>query len=584
MNNLTRFVLYARKSSEREDRQVQSINDQINFWKKKAQEEGIEIIKVYTEEKSAKTPWVRKAFYEMCEELEKWYADGVLCWKLDRLSRNPIDTGTIQYMLQRGKLKRIITSDRVYYPEDSGLIFSVETGMANQYILDLSKNSKRGLQSKLAKWHFPWMASQWYINDQINRTIIKDTERFEMVKKMWEMLLTGCYIPSKILDIANNDWGYRTLKRPKSGWKPLTLSTLYDLFKNPFYAGKMRYMGKVVDGAHEPMISWEEYLKAQKLIGFWKWVDHNIQPERPSVNIHSFAGVVVCGECGCMVTGETHTKILQTTKEMKSYTYYHCTHKRDTRELKCSQRKNISDIELEKQITTILESLEVVPEFFEWAKWVLTRRHSEETQGREWIFESVNKAIESAEKKKNRLLQMRLNGDFDGNYGEYDKNKQEIETEIQSLQMRRQELEKESVNWTDLVERTFDFAMYARDAFKNGDIEKKKLIFRSLGSNWVLKDGKLQANLHDWFLPFQNIEKFDSSPLQRLELTEKGISLGKTNAFDDQIMKWWRDPDLNRGHMDFQSIALPTELSRQNREWLNYRDRGLESKSKIKNL
>lgn len=79
-------------------------------------------------------------------------------------------------------------------------------------------------------------------------------------------------------------------------------------------------------------------------------------------------GVVVCGECGCMVTGETHTKILHTTKKMKSYTYYHCTHKRDTRELKCSQRKNISDIELEKLITKILESIEVIPEFFEWAK------------------------------------------------------------------------------------------------------------------------------------------------------------------------------------------------------------------------
>jgi site-specific DNA recombinase len=75
-------------------------------------------------------------------------------------------------------------------------------------------------------------------------------------------------VPSKILDIANNDWGYRSLKRPKSGGKPLTLSTIYDIFRNPFYAGKMRYMGKIVDGAHEPMISWEEYLKAQSLIGF----------------------------------------------------------------------------------------------------------------------------------------------------------------------------------------------------------------------------------------------------------------------------------------------------------------------------
>ncbi len=565
MTNYTRFVLYARKSSEREDRQVQSINDQINFWKKKAEEEGIEIIKIYTEEKSAKTPWVRKAFYEMCEELEKWYADGVLCWKLDRLSRNPIDTGTIQYMLQRGKLKRIITSDRIYYPEDSWLLFSVETGMANQYILDLSKNSKRGLQSKLAKWHFPWMACQWYVNDQVNRTIIKDKDRFDMVKKMWELLLTGCYVPSKILDIANNDWWYRSLKRAKSGWKPLTLSTIYDIFRNPFYAGKMRYMGKIVDGAHEPMISWEEYLKAQSLIGFSKWVEQNIQPERPSVNIHSFAWVIVCGECGCMVTGETHTKTLQTTKERKSYTYYHCTHKRDTRDFRCSQRKNISDAVIEKQIWEMLESIEIVPEFFEWAKSVLKRRHSEETQGREWVFESVNNAIELAEKKKNRLLQMRLNGDFDGNYGEYDKNKQEIEAEIQSLQIRREELEKESVNWTDLVERTFDFAMYASERFKNGDIETKKLIFRSLGSNWVLKDGKLQANLYDWFLPFQNMEKFGLSPLNRLELTEKGINFRRSDALNDIIPMWWRDPDLNRGHIDFQSIALPTELSRQKR-------------------
>lgn len=56
MNHITRFVLYARKSSEREDRQVQSIGDQIAYWEKKAKEEGIEIVKIYTEEKSAKTP------------------------------------------------------------------------------------------------------------------------------------------------------------------------------------------------------------------------------------------------------------------------------------------------------------------------------------------------------------------------------------------------------------------------------------------------------------------------------------------------------------------------------------------------
>lgn len=56
MKNYSRFVLYARKSSEREDRQVQSIDDQIEYWTKRAQDDGIEIVKIYTEEKSAKMP------------------------------------------------------------------------------------------------------------------------------------------------------------------------------------------------------------------------------------------------------------------------------------------------------------------------------------------------------------------------------------------------------------------------------------------------------------------------------------------------------------------------------------------------
>lgn len=73
---------------------------------------------------------------------------GIICWKLDRLTRNPVDTGNLQYALQQGIIEKIITSDREYYPVDAGLLFSVETGMANQFILDLSKNTKRGMQGK----------------------------------------------------------------------------------------------------------------------------------------------------------------------------------------------------------------------------------------------------------------------------------------------------------------------------------------------------------------------------------------------------------------------------------------------------
>ena len=562
MKNPTRFVLYARKSSEREDRQIQSIDDQIAYWKKKAEEEGIEIVKIYTEEKSAKTPYLRKVFQEMCIEIEKGYIDWILCWKLDRLSRNPIDTGTIQYMLQRQKIHRVITSDRVYFPEDSWLLFSVETGMANQYILDLSKNSKRWLQSKLSKWHFPGMACQWYVNDKVNKVILRDPDRFDLVKKMWELLLTWCYTPWMIRWIATEEWGYRTLKRKKSGGKVLTLSSLYDLFRNPFYAWKMRYMWSIVQGSHEAMIKWEDYLKAQKLIWFWKGEKQNIESERPSVKTHAYTGYVVCWECGCMVTGETHTKTLQLTKERKSYTYYHCTHKRNTPSYRCKQTQNITQANFENQIQEILESLEIIPEFLEWAKVVLERRNAEVLNSRKWVYDSINNAIELAERKKGRLLQMRLNWEFDWIYWEYEKSKVEIEKEIQWLHIRKTEIEKENINWEEMTMDTFNFVKSVNEAFKNWDIIQKKLIFRSIGSNWILLDEKLNTNLHDWFFVIQKFNIFNSPLWQALELTEKGICFWRSDAFDDHIMMWWRDPDLNRGHIDFQSIALPTELSR----------------------
>jgi len=82
------------------------------------------------------------------------------------------------------------------------------------------------------------------------------------------------------------------------------------------------------------------------------------------------------------------------------------------------------------------------------------------------VYENINKILEVEERKKNRLLQMRLGGEFDDNYEEYERLKKEMEANIENYKMRRKGLENESVNWTDLMERTFDFAKYASLKFK----------------------------------------------------------------------------------------------------------------------
>ena len=117
---MKKYFLYARKSSERDERQIQSIDDQINYWNNRLKSEyEIEIVKIFTEEKSAKAPGNRPEFKKMIDEMEKGGIEGVLCWKLNRLTRNPVDTGTLQYMLQRSKIAKIITNEREYLLADS---------------------------------------------------------------------------------------------------------------------------------------------------------------------------------------------------------------------------------------------------------------------------------------------------------------------------------------------------------------------------------------------------------------------------------------------------------------------------------
>lgn len=378
------------------------------------------------------------------------------------------------------------------------------------------------------------MAPQGYINDKVGKTILPDPDRFDLIKKMWEMLLSGCYSPQKILDIATEEWGYRQLK----GQKKLTLGGFYEILRNPFYTGKMLYKGDIAQGSHTPMITWDQFLKAQSIIGSTRKKKKDIfgivQTERPSKKEFAFTGAILCGECGCMVTAEQKTKTLATTGKQVSYIYYRCTHKKDTSLLKkCAQKGCLPESVLDEQIAEILASLEIHPDFFAWAKEVLQRRYSEENQGRELIYKNVQDEIDNCNKKMKRLVDMKVAGEFEKTEDDYFARMKTAESELSALQIRRQELEKEQTDWNALIVDTFDFAKNALKAFKNGNIETRKIIFRSLGSNWTLKDKKLQANLNDWLLPLQKSQNSNSLISIRLEPDKKGISLRKTDALND---------------------------------------------------
>ncbi len=505
-----KYFIYCRKSSEDEDRQVLSIESQIRELTSLAKKLNLPISEILTESKSAKAPG-RKGFNEMVKRIHKGEANAILCWKLDRLARNPIDGGQISWMLQQGIVKKIHTPERSYQPEDNVLLMNVEFGMANQFVRDLSRNTKRGLKAKVEKGWLPGVAPLGYLNnryrDKGKKDIISDPDRFSLIRKMWDLLLARKYSAPKIAEIANQEWGFRTRKFRKQGGKPLSRSRIYKVFTDPFYCGMIRYNGELFPGKHKPMVSMEEFDRVQFLLG------RKGKP-RPKTHSFPFRGMIRCGECGCFITAEEKYKAVKS--GVHHYIYYHCTKRK--RNIRCSQA-SVRYEELEGQIKEELSKISIDEDFKNLALKYLRQAHKEEVKDRASIQKTLQKTYQDAQRQFDNLTQLRLKEMIDDE--QYLSQRNRLLKERARLKERMEDSDHQAGRWLELSERAFNFACYASYWFEHQGLEEKNTILRTIGSNFILKERKLSIELKKpWLMIRKNMEETQEEN-KRLELSEK---------------------------------------------------------------
>jgi len=519
---MSHIAIYARKSTESEDRQILSIDSQVKELRDFAREQNLSVARVFTESMSAKSPG-RPVFNELMALIHRGKLDGLLCWKLDRLARNPVDGGALIWAMEEGHLKNIHTPQRTFINTGNDKFWmQLEFGMAKKYVDDLSDNVKRGRRAKIEKGWWPGLPPLGYLNDRNTSTIIKDTERFPLMRRMWDMMLSGEYTPHHILKIANEQWGLRTRRFKRFGGGPLALSMVYKLFKNPFYYGVIRYKGGCFQGSHDPMISKSEFDRVQELL------DDRAKP-RPKRHIFAYTGLIKCGECGASVTAEYRIN-----RQEHEYVYYHCTKKK--RMISCSQ-KYIEVKRLERQISDFLGSLTITREIKDWAIRLLQELHEEEIKKDRVAIESLNKRHEGCMKEISELLNMKLRGLLTDE--EYASKKQELENE----RIRIKEFSEDGNDrFTQIVrwcEEAFEFAHVAKSKFDNGTTEEKRAILGYTGSNLILKDGILLIEAHK---PLFLIRKTVELPSVKKCMLEPGVfRLTERNKSSQgsALNTWW---------------------------------------------
>ena len=502
-----KYFLYARKSTESEDRQVLSIDSQIGELKKIASRDGLIIKEILSESRSAKDLG-RPVFNEMIERVAKGEADGILCWKLDRLARNFIDGGKIIEMLQRGTLQHIRAFERSYYPQDNVLLMSVEFGMANQFSRDLAVNVSRGLRRKAEMGWYPVQPPLGYLNSIIkgkgSNDIFKDPERFPLVRKVFDLMLTGTITPPKILVIASDEWGLRTRKGEKLS--KLSRSNIYYLLTNPFYYGMFEFpkgSGNWYKGAHEPMITAEEFDKVQNMLG-------RKGNARPKSHIFDFAGMMRCGECGGMITVEKKVKHQQN-GNVHSYIYYHCTKRMSPG---CSQGC-LEEKELKRQIIEAIETLHFPTEFHQYGlKWFRSE-NDKNAETRQAILASQQSAYATCLKKLDNLIDMRAAGEItDKEYAEKKSSSLKEKAKLEEL------LGDTGLRANKALETAEDMFTFIRDAivkFNTGNIQIRRQILSALGSNLIVKDKILSIDMDGLLFPVQKLSAEVRQIHKRLE-------------------------------------------------------------------
>ena len=392
-----RFILYARKSSEGEDRQMKSLADQVSTLRERAKIDGLKIIEVIEESRSAKHPDNRPLFSSMLEAIESGRADAILVWHVNRLVRNKKEAGLVEWMLETGKIRCIYTPERIHWPDDNAILLAVETAMATQYSRDLSNVVSRAVEEKAKRGWWPYRPKIGYQVDPLTHDIEAEREIFAHLRTGWDMMLTKSYTVPEVLDELTAR-GLRVVSNSRNGSKrirrPISRATLYRVFNDPFYAGYFEFQGEVREGNHPAMVTLPEFEIVQRFLGR----NQHIQPKRREF---AFTGLMVCGTCGCLITAEEKHKVYKTTGNESRYTYYHCTGRKG-----CSKQSVTGDF-IDDRILNYFEGSTISPLFAEWVASALERDKGEIPATFDALESSQQQELRDAKDRLETLYDMR---------------------------------------------------------------------------------------------------------------------------------------------------------------------------------
>lgn len=462
---MTKYVLYARKSSESEDRQVKSLDDQETEMLTIAKREGLEIVQIIRESHSAKTTKERPEFNNMIKGIQSGKFTAILTWAPDRISRNAGDLGIVIDLMDAGKLECIKTFSQTFHNDPySKFMFLMLGSQAKLENDQKSLNVKRGNREKLKRGEWVNGAPFGYLNDKVNKTIIKDPKQAPYVYKMFEMYSTGLFSFKQISEKLYEQ-GLRTNSNKK-----IYKGSIHRIINRTFYYGLMVSDGKYYQGNHEQIVSQQLFEKCQELSG-------NKTRPRAKTKGFTLSGFMNCDKCGCAITAEI---------KKGKYIYYHCTSGKGT----CDQKSlNTREEDIHDYIAKDMEKLYINQKIVDIVYKAKLEELQQNGEFHNHSLDTTREALKSLVLRKSRLVDTFTNGDIEEAL--YKEKLLSLENEKVSLTKQVADIEQNNPDpyaTIELIYNEFKQGNTMAKRYRDASPDEKRIILSNSLSNFTLKD------------------------------------------------------------------------------------------------
>jgi len=454
-----KVVAYVRVSTDDQAKYGFSIEAQKKVLKDFADGRGLRIVKTFVGSESAFKAGTRPVFAEMVEFIRQHKAEirGVLCYKIDRISRNLTDFAKISEM---EGVELISATEPLPEGSTGTLIAGVQAVFARHSSQVSGERVSLGMRTKAEKGLWPSTAPLGYLNDRETKTIVPDPSTEQGIVALFEAYANGKHTLKDAARLVR-ELGLRG-KRDGS----LSRSQVYWILTNPIYYGDFVWKGKRYHGVHKPLISQALFDRVQERLR-----SCSNQRERRDF---PFRGILSCGYCGCRITAERHTK------KGKEYIYYRCTNGRG----KCRQPW-VNEETLSSRLGQVVAHVSLSEEQVSWLLQMLSKDSAERIRSREERMRRLQRERQSLERRRDDAYTDKLDGKLSEERWlrldrDWEARAHEISQQIELLQATTEPQ-------LDKAAETFELLKRAPTLYKQQDPYDQARFLRELVSNCEMK-------------------------------------------------------------------------------------------------